>query len=136
MANPYEIRADLLKQAQELLQAQYDFNYKVFVEATKVATAAICDAEKILPKIPNFPSTEDIIKEADKFYSFVCKGWTWILSLSSKHCLKANLALTSSLKSMHQRLQKKWNHWLNSMTASWANHPSTANTTSSQKDHS
>lgn len=73
MANPFEIRADLLKQAQELLQAQYDFSYKVFVEATKTASTAIVDAEKILPKIPNFPTTEDIIKEANKFYDFVSK---------------------------------------------------------------
>ena len=69
---PFELRADLLKQAQDLLQSQYDaqmaFATKAFFALVKEGTATM---ENFKNFTPAFPTSEDILKQAKEFYSFV-----------------------------------------------------------------
>jgi len=69
---PFEIRADILKQAQDLLESQYEaqveFATKAFFALAKEGTATM---ENFKQFAPAFPTTEDIMKQAKEFYSFV-----------------------------------------------------------------
>ena len=69
---PFEIRADILRQAQDLLQSQYEaqveFATKAFLSFAKEGTATM---ENFKQFAPAFPTTEDIMKQAKEFYSFV-----------------------------------------------------------------
>lgn len=69
---PFEIRADILKQAQDLLESQYDANVafatETFFKLVKDGTATMENFKDFTPK---FPTTEDIMKQAKEFYSFV-----------------------------------------------------------------
>lgn len=69
---PFELRADLLKQAQDLLESQYDaqvdFATKAFFALAKEGTATM---ENFKQFAPAFPTSEDILKQAKEFYSFV-----------------------------------------------------------------
>ena len=69
---PFEIRADILKQAQDLLEAQYDANVKfaseAFFKLTKEGNATM---EEIMALVPKFPTAEDVMNQAKEFYSFV-----------------------------------------------------------------
>ena len=58
--NPYELRQHLLQQAQRILTDAYHVERDNCREAGKTCTAT-------------FPTTEDIIKEAEKLYQFVQK---------------------------------------------------------------
>ena len=58
--NPYELRRHLLEQAQRILTE----NYHCIAQSCRDKGIA-CDAK--------FPSTEDIIAEAEKLYTFVQK---------------------------------------------------------------
>ena len=69
---PFEIRADILKQAQDLLEGQYDANVKFASEAFfKLAKDGNATMDEIMAFVPKFPTTEDIMKQAKEFYSFV-----------------------------------------------------------------
>lgn len=72
--NPFEIRSDLLKQAQDLMTNQFQFNYNLFLEAANNTKDLMVNLDGITPKCPLFPSTEEVIAQAEKFYSFVSKG--------------------------------------------------------------
>lgn len=69
---PFELRADLLKQAQELLESQYDaqveFATKAFFALVKEGTATADNFKQFTPK---FPTAEDVLKQAKEFYAFV-----------------------------------------------------------------
>ena len=69
---PFELRADLLKQAQDLLESQYEaqmeFATKAFFALAKEGTA---NMENFKNFTPAFPTSEDILKQAKEFYSFV-----------------------------------------------------------------
>jgi len=70
--SPFEIRADLLKQAQEHLEKQYMANLKFTTETyMKLVDAGTAMVEN-MPKPPYF-TTEDILEQAKEFYSFVSK---------------------------------------------------------------
>jgi len=58
--NPYELRQHLLEQAQRILTE----NYHCIAQSCR-DKGITCDAK--------FPTTEDIILEAEKLYSFVQK---------------------------------------------------------------
>lgn len=65
--NPYTLRADLLHQAQGILLNQYHQEYE--------RIRYLCDKNLADPTTviwPEFPTTEDIIAEAEKLYRFVC----------------------------------------------------------------
>jgi len=69
---PFELRAELLRQAQNLLESQYDaqidFATKAFYALVKEGTATADNFKQFTPK---FPTTEDILKQAKEFYAFV-----------------------------------------------------------------
>lgn len=67
--NPYALRAGLLKQAQDLL----DHAYHARIENIRY----LCDTHKITDiktvTWPEPPTTEEVLFEAEKLYSFVQK---------------------------------------------------------------
>lgn len=69
---PFELRADLLKQAQDLLESQYDaqvdFATKAFFALVKDGAATVENFKQFTPK---FPTSEDVLKQAKEFYAFV-----------------------------------------------------------------
>jgi hypothetical protein len=70
--SPFEIRADLLKLAQDHLEKQYTANLKFTTEAyMKMVDAGVAVTEN-MPKM-SFPTTKDILDQAQEFYSFVNK---------------------------------------------------------------
>lgn len=72
MKSQSEIRLDCLKQAQDLLSGQYEAAEKVaadtFFDMLDKGLKTSKDKADFMPK---FPSIEDVIKEANKFYGFV-----------------------------------------------------------------
>ena len=65
--NPYNLRASLLKQAQEILERKFYI--------TNERLRYLCDKNLADPTTviwPEIPTTEDIIAEAEKLYRFVC----------------------------------------------------------------
>jgi hypothetical protein len=70
--SPFEIRADLLKLAQDHLEKQYVANLKFTTETyMKMVDAGVAAAES-MPKMP-FPTAKEILEQAQEFYSFVNK---------------------------------------------------------------
>lgn len=92
--SPFEIRADLLKQAQEHLQSQYDANVKfssdMFFALVKSGEKTMADFAAAMPK---YPTIEDILDKARELYKFVDMGRSWtsstsyVLSSSSSHAI-------------------------------------------------
>jgi hypothetical protein len=68
--SPFEIRADLIKLAQEHLEKQYMANLKFATESHMRMVEAGMSAVDAMPKVPYF-TAEDILKQAKEFYSFV-----------------------------------------------------------------
>lgn len=70
--SPFELRYDLLALAHDHLHSQYDANVKfaqaMIEEAVKSGKIL---AEAITQYMPKFPTIEDVVKEAKKFYNFV-----------------------------------------------------------------
>ena len=70
-ATPYELRAQLLRQAEGILMTRYK------VEADKIRDNIHFNRDKDptfdvdTVAYPTFPTTEDIINEAEKLYKFV-----------------------------------------------------------------
>ena len=67
--NAYEIRADILNQAQGLVMTRYDKDFQVWESSVlrhpeSGQVISIKDA-------PTFPSNDEILKTADELYSFV-----------------------------------------------------------------
>ena len=72
MKNPFEIRADILKQAQDLLEGQFEANTKFAYEAmTKLVKSGAETAESFQKLLPKYPTSDEILAQAKKFYSFV-----------------------------------------------------------------
>lgn len=70
--NPFELRYDLLALAHDHLEAQYLANVKFaekLVEESVKQGKAFADA--VAQYMPKFPTIEEIMNEAKKFYSFV-----------------------------------------------------------------
>lgn len=72
MKNPFELRYDLIALAHDHLESQYNANVKLaqtMIEAAIEAGTSMVDAmTKFMPK---YPTIEDVLKEAKKFYTFV-----------------------------------------------------------------
>ena len=70
--NPFEIRAEMLKMAQDYLQKQQeinlDFAERTFEQLVKEGKKVTEDWQTYAPKMYNF---EDVLKEANKLYGFV-----------------------------------------------------------------
>ena len=65
---PFEIRADLLKLAADHLEKQFTANLQF---ATEYNRALGNVATETLVKMPNYFTTDEVIKKASEFYSFV-----------------------------------------------------------------
>ena len=70
--NPFEIRAEMLKMAQEYLQKQQEINLdfagRTFEQLVKEGKKVQEDWKEYAPKLYTF---EDVLKEANKLYGFV-----------------------------------------------------------------
>lgn len=66
--SPYEIRLDLLKIAQD--QA----NAKFYNQWEQAAQKAELSESKLLTEVPEFPTADHILAEANKLKSFIDKG--------------------------------------------------------------
>lgn len=64
MKNAYEIRSDVLAMAKDYMDKQLELN-------TEAARKAIEAGEKAVADMPKMYSLEDLMKEAQKMYSFV-----------------------------------------------------------------
>jgi hypothetical protein len=65
---PYEIRLELLKMAQDQLTQRY---YQKFEIVRR--NADIAEAPLPLTEVPEFPSTKEILQEADLLKTFIDK---------------------------------------------------------------
>ena len=70
--NPFEIRAEMLKMAQDYLQKQQEINFEfaqdTFEQLVKQGKKVQEDWQAYAPKMYTF---EDVLKEATKLYGFV-----------------------------------------------------------------
>ena len=70
--NPFEIRAEMLRMAQDYLQKQQEINLDfaglTFEQLLKEGKKVAEDWESYAPKMYSF---EDVLKEANKLYGFV-----------------------------------------------------------------
>jgi len=64
---PYEIRLDLIKMAQDQLNQRYYNQFEVARHNAQIASAP-------LNEVPDFPSTEQLLLEAEKLKQFVDKA--------------------------------------------------------------
>jgi hypothetical protein len=70
--NPFEIRAEMLRMAQDYLQKQQEINSEfaqnTFEQLVKQGKKVQEDWQQYAPKLYTF---EDVLKEANKLYGFV-----------------------------------------------------------------
>jgi hypothetical protein len=70
--NPFEIRTEMLKMAQEYLRKQQEINFEfaqdTFEQLVKEGKKVAEDWQQYAPKMYSF---EDVLKEANKLYGFV-----------------------------------------------------------------
>jgi len=64
---PYEIRLDLIKMAQDQLNQRYYNQFEVVRHNAQIASQP-------LNEVPEFPSTEQLLLEAEKLKQFVDKA--------------------------------------------------------------
>ena len=70
-ATPYELRAQLLKQAEQILMFRYQRTYDTIRENTHITLQKDSNFDHTAVVYPAMPTTEDIIAEAEKLYKFV-----------------------------------------------------------------
>ena len=70
-ATPYELRAQLLKQAEHILMFRYQRKYDTIRENTHISMQKNPNFDHVNVEYPESPTTEDIIAEAEKLYKFV-----------------------------------------------------------------
>ena len=70
-ATPYELRAQLLKQAEGILMHRYQNEFDRIRENTHLSISKDPTFDHTAVVYPTMPTTEDIINEADKLYKFV-----------------------------------------------------------------
>jgi hypothetical protein len=70
-ATPYELRAQLLQQAEGILMTRYQIEHDQIRENLhmKRDKDPMFDVDTV--RYPSYPTTEDIIEEAKKLYNFV-----------------------------------------------------------------
>lgn len=70
-ATPYELRAQLLKQAEQILMYRYQRLYDTIRENVHIELQKDPAFNHTDVHYPESPTTEDIIAEAEKLYRFV-----------------------------------------------------------------
>jgi len=71
MSSPYEMRSQLLHQAQNILQVRYESRMQQYHVLVQQAIKNGDDASKV--KLPETPNQEEILKVASDLYEFVKK---------------------------------------------------------------
>ena len=71
--NPYALRAGLLSQAEGILMQRYQTEHDRVEQHMHLSLERDKTFDINTVTYPTFPTTEDIIAEADKLYSFVQK---------------------------------------------------------------
>ena len=75
MKSPFELRTELLAQAQKHLTEQYEANLEFATDVMfKLYQDGTASARELAASAPKFPTTEDILAKAKEFYSFVNTG--------------------------------------------------------------
>lgn len=71
---PFELRTDILQMAKEYLENQFQnnlANYQIWLDTmTKIGKVTFEELQKYAPK---YPTSEEILAQAAKFYDFVGK---------------------------------------------------------------
>ncbi len=70
-ATPYELRAQLLKQAEGILMNRYFKDHDVIRENIHLSLKKDPTFDHTAVVYPTMPTTDDIIAEAEKLYKFV-----------------------------------------------------------------
>ena len=70
-ATPYELRAQLLKQAEGILMNRYFKDHDVIRENIHLSLKKDPDFDHTTVVYPSMPTTDEIIAEAEKLYKFV-----------------------------------------------------------------
>ena len=70
-ATPYELRAQLLQQAEGILMTRYQIEHDKIRENVHLKRDKDPTFDVDTVTYPTFPTTEDIINEAEKLYKFV-----------------------------------------------------------------
>ena len=70
MTNPFQIRADLLQKTTDILTSQYAANMAAYHAMVSANTKTV---EELMSIMPKHPTVDEIVAEAQKFYSFVNK---------------------------------------------------------------
>lgn len=70
-ATPYELRAQLLKQAEGILMMRHQNAFEAARESMHINLQKNPDFDHTTVTYPTMPTTEDIIAEAEKLYKFV-----------------------------------------------------------------
>ena len=75
MKSPFELRTDLLAQAQEHLTKQYEANLEFATDVMyKLYKEGMASTQELAKATPTFPTTEEILEQAKKWYAFVNNG--------------------------------------------------------------
>ena len=75
MKSPFELRTELLAQAQKHLTEQYEANLEFATDVMfKLYQDGTATTRELAASAPKFPTTEDILAKAKEFYSFVNTG--------------------------------------------------------------
>lgn len=71
---PFEIRLELLKMAKEMLEHDYFTSKEMLLNVWHMQAAAAQELQKEVPstpKLPAYPSTDDVIKKAKELNIFI-----------------------------------------------------------------
>lgn len=70
--NAFELRAELLVQAQEHLEKQYAANLAFLQDTmTQLIASGVKDFETVTAALPKYPTSAEILAKANEFYAFV-----------------------------------------------------------------
>jgi hypothetical protein len=73
--NPFEIRTELIAQAQKHLTEQYEANLEFATDVMfKLYQEGMVNAKQLAEATPKFPTIEDVVAKAREFYKFVELG--------------------------------------------------------------
>jgi hypothetical protein len=73
--NPFEIRTELIAQAQKHLTEQYEANLDFATDVMfKLYQEGLANAKQLQEAAPKFPTVEEVLEKAREFYKFVETG--------------------------------------------------------------
>jgi hypothetical protein len=73
--NPFEIRTELIAQAQKHLTEQYEANLEFATDVMfKLYQDGIATATQLAEVTPKFPTVDEVLAKAREFYKFVETG--------------------------------------------------------------